>query len=155
MGLTLSPDRASLYVGCSNQAVYEVDTATMTVTRTFPTVPFPDVLVMLPDQSKLYALGRYGSRLSVINLSSGSVDTVVVPNAASNYGIALDPTGSRVFISDMGRIHVLDATTDQKIQEFPSVTFGDIAVTPDGSHVATADGNGGGLWVVELASGAS
>jgi hypothetical protein len=155
MGLTLSPNQAFLYVGCSNQGLYEIDTATLTVTREFPTVPFPDVLVMLPDQSKLYALGRYGNRITVINLPSGSVNTVVVPNATSNYGIALDPTASRVYISDMGRIHVLDTTTDQKIQEFPSVTFGDIAVTPDGLHVATADGNGGGLFVVELASGAS
>ena len=117
-GLTLSEDGETLWTGLwVEKQVAEIDTATLTVTRTIDLdVGAWDVL-KLPGRDELYAADLRGDGLAVVDTLAGAqIDDI--PLATSPAAFAVKPDASRVWVAVSGSDTVvgIDPTTRQVVE---------------------------------------
>ena len=155
-GVAVHPSGTRVYVGDSfGSLVSVIDTATNTVTATFPCGSSNSThgLAVNPEGTRLYmaSLGK----LCVIDTdpSSPTYHTVVATLTAGSalWGVAINPSGSRVYVTDslFGNVLVIDTATNTVVDK---VSLGmqvhvpeGVVVSPSGARVYVANDSGGGV----------
>jgi YVTN family beta-propeller protein len=134
--MVLSPDETMLYASnWVSDDVSEIDLATGEVVRRLPTVDTPRGLYVTPDGDRLFVAGFEDGELQVIDLETGAGE-VVYRGGRSLRHIVGDTTGSRIYVSDLTRDHVL--VVDPVTDEVEVLTVVDrkpntVALSPDGT----------------------
>lgn len=145
-----SPDESKLYVSnWHSDDVTEIDRATMTVTRRFPTVHTPRGLWATPDGRSLYVAGFGSGELARIDLATGRSATFSSVGANLRHIVS---DGASLFVSDMGaaRVRAYDLATGAtrtlcKTDPNPNTE----AISPDGRlvFVSSRGPNGSGGYL--------
>jgi YVTN family beta-propeller protein len=110
-GLAFSPDGSMLYVSSRDAGtVVAIDPATNAITRTYTVPGMPQRLVVSPDASELYVANEV-TGLDVVNLASGSINSISF--GAAGYGLGLTPDGAQLYVllPLVGEVRVLDRST--------------------------------------------
>ena len=140
------PSQPLIYASSFNSgAVWEINTTTNTVSRTFNTGGMPQGLVVAPDGSELYIANESGALL-VWNLTTGALGTSI-SGASSGFGIAMTPDGSQLyvtrpgFVGSGGVVYVVNrvARTVADTIPFPGGSPRRVAINPAGTLVVVAD----------------
>jgi DNA-binding beta-propeller fold protein YncE len=113
-GLALSDDGAHLWVGVIDRSrLYEIETETMTVSRTIETeTPVWDI-VHLPARGELYYSDLGGERVDVVDLEAG-VPAAYIDVPTSPAGLLASPDGARVWAAVSGSDVVAAFDTDTR-----------------------------------------
>ena len=148
----ISRDGRTLWAACARtQTVLELDTASGTVLKRYPTERDGAWFVeVTPDETKLYTPNLEGKSVSVITRASGNVK--VLPLDYRAYGIDITPDGKHVLVSGRG-VAVLDTSTDAIVRTISTTPLdsGRIRITPDGRRVVVAMAKS--LAVLDIAAG--
>jgi YVTN family beta-propeller protein len=110
-GLAFSPDGTVLYVSSRDAGtVVAVDPVTNTITRTYTLGGMPQRLAVALDGSELYVANEV-SGLDVVDVASGTVNSISFGTAA--YGLGLTPDGAQIYVllPQMGEVRVLNRAT--------------------------------------------
>lgn len=143
-GTAISPDGATLWVGAfAGRQLVEVDTATLTVTRTIEAKQRVWDVAYIPGRDEVYYSDLEGATVAVLDLVTGAVvDQLPVP--VNPAGLAVRPDGGRVWVAVAGSDAV--AAIDTASREVISVTriAEDDLVTPAGEPLPRSNVNA--LW---------
>ena len=92
--------------------VLEVDTQTMTITRTFTTGGIAQELAISPDRSELYVANEGLNRVEVWNLRAGT-RTANIDVEGGAFGLIMEPDGSHLWVSlsQSGRVALINRAT--------------------------------------------
>jgi YVTN family beta-propeller protein len=129
----------------NDHTVGVINTSTQTQTTTFP-VPGGAVRVRLgPGETKLYVTLDNGG-LTVLNATSGAVDTTIALGGAPLNGLALSSDGARVYVGSVGgTVSEISTATDAVTRSFtPGGTPQDVVVGPGDNTLYVANEAG---WV--------
>lgn len=110
--MAMAPDGQHLYVNdFTGGTVYEIDTHTTTVSRTFAVNFTPQGLVVAPNNAELYVANEAGY-LQVVDLATGSI-TDQVSLGAGAFGLAMTPDGQQLYaaLTGAGQVAVIDRTS--------------------------------------------
>jgi DNA-binding beta-propeller fold protein YncE len=111
--LLLHPDGALLYVATRDGgSVLEVNTATLTVARTFTLGGRTQAMVLSSDRRRLYVANETKPLIQIVSLTTGAVADSVALHGGAN-GVALSPDGRLLCASiiDLGEVQVFDRAT--------------------------------------------
>ena len=148
--LLMHPNDTTLYVATrSAGTVLEVNSRTMTLSRTFQVGGFTQAMALKPDLKTLYVADE-DAHVYAISLASGTV-TGSVALAGPAFGLAISPNGSRLYVGlyGTGQVQVLNPATSSVVR---TVTVGgvprEIRYDAANQHVVEANERG---WVDVLA----
>jgi YVTN family beta-propeller protein len=137
-GLAFSPDGSVLYVSSRDAGtVVAIDPSSNTITRTYTPGGLPQRLAVAPDGSELYVANEING-LDVINVASGTVNSVSFGTAG--YGLGLTPDGTKLYVllAQAGEVRVLDRATRAPIKTiFVGGTARNVAFASDGTALVT------------------
>lgn len=146
VGGTRADAQTNAYVAkTALNAVDVIDTGTNTVVNTVPVGVAPTQVAISQDGTRAYVAntGAFPYTISVIDTKNpGSpLDPFAVGNQPSS--IAVDSTRNQLYVLEAGGVlEVLNATSGVLLKSLNvGGSDGQIAVTPDGSHVYVAAGN--------------
>jgi YVTN family beta-propeller protein len=108
-GLVLHPTEALLYAsGRTRGRVWEINTTTNEVVRTFEAGGIPQELAVSQDGRELYLADENGP-VQVWDLGSAT-RTATVPEATVGFGLALSPDQAHMYVSSslLGRVYVIE-----------------------------------------------
>jgi YVTN family beta-propeller protein len=143
-GLAVDPTGTRLYVvnnglQTSGHTVSVIDTASNTVVATVEVGQRPVGIAVDPFGARAYVTNTMSNTVSVIDLSTHTVDTVNVD--VSPRGVAVHPSGSHVYVANgSGTVSVISTASNNTVVATPFLAaelYG-IGVTPSGSHVYAA-----------------
>ena len=107
------PNDTTLYVATRDGGtVMEVNTRTMSATRTFTIGGRTQAMALSPDHHTLYVANETESYVFVVNLSSGTV-TDSIPMAGGSFGLAISSDGSHLYagLPSAGKVQVISVAT--------------------------------------------
>ncbi len=140
IGIAVTHDGATAYVANNNSLTNSViDTATMTVTSTIPSLG-PSAMTMTPDGTSVWLSDAFGV-VSVIDTATSTVSTTF-PLGTAPASIAFSPDGAFAYLANFGAnsFTVLDTTTHTVVATVP---VGNrpfyVALTPDGAFAYVAN----------------
>jgi DNA-binding beta-propeller fold protein YncE len=121
----------------------------------------PQGVVVGPGAQFAYVVEEYTGSLAVVNLSDRQVTTIHLgPSSAHPQGLAISPNGQQVYVADnaLSQISVLQTSNDSvsRVKLVKGTTPFALVVSPDGSRLWVADGNGGTsgeISEIDLSSG--
>jgi YVTN family beta-propeller protein len=146
-GLGFSPTQPILYVSSEEGTVYELNTTSGSIARSFTIDGAAEEVVVSKNGATLFVANRTG-QLQIRSTSTlDSLGTVF--NVIGAYGMALTPDGTQLYISrpPNGYVLVMDVASTFLVD---SVLVGEpqrIAFTADGSTAAIANKGGTVIWV--------
>ena len=112
------------------------------------------MLVVTPDERKIYTANLEGKGVSVIDRRSNSVTNIDL--GTSQIGIDVTPNGKEVWVHQMenSQISIIDASTDRVTRSLPSggKGFGRVKFTPDGKYVLVAQSESRNVVVFDASS---
>jgi DNA-binding beta-propeller fold protein YncE len=117
-GMALTPDGTTLYVATFDaNRITEIDTATLTITRTIqPGFPVWDLL-LLPGRNELWATDFAGEELAIYDLTQDAVAATLTLTSSPSLMVS-NADESRVFVSVSGadNLVAIDTTTRTVVQ---------------------------------------
>jgi YVTN family beta-propeller protein len=159
VGVAITSDGRTAYVTdqCSaSQAVAVIDTATATVTGTFPALVVTYGVAVTPDGSKLY-LTALRTGVLVTDTATGTV-IASLDGGRGPKGIAVSPDGSTVYVADVAGVSIIDTATNTIVASVQLSAYAEdrwgVAVAPDGGKVYVTNFQDGTLSVVNTATNA-
>jgi YVTN family beta-propeller protein len=138
-GIGVSRDGALLWVTCEGaKAVLELDAASGAIRRNWDTEQnVSHMLVVTPDEAKLYVANIGSGTCTVIERQSGAVKSL--PTGAGAEGIDVSPDGREVWVTNRSAntVSIVDVATDSVVASLdPQGKFPIRAkFTPDGKQV--------------------
>jgi DNA-binding beta-propeller fold protein YncE len=151
--LRVSRDGARLWATCApSKAVIELDTSSGRIMRNWKLDQEGAwMLVVTPDERKIYTANLEGKSVSVIDRRANIVRTL--PFDSSQIGIDVAPNGREVWVHHMERreLSIIDVATDKVVATLPSggQGFGRVKFTPDGKFVLVPQNESRNLAVFE------
>ena len=162
--MAMAPDRATLYIGNNGTVIDGKNTSSIlifdipsrTITGTIlppqPTGCF-DRLALSNDGNLLYARQTCGSPFGTVVIDTTAREVVTtISHGTQGQGLAVHPTGRRVYSSSFRGIEIIDAISNTVLGFVPlpaSAIVQAIAVSFDGSTVVAADGKNGTLITID------
>src|SRR5262245_8470979 len=137
--LRVSRNGARLWATCApSKAVIEIDNISGRVMRDWKLDQDGAwMLVVTPDESKIYTANLEGKSVSVIDRRANTVRTL--PFESSQIGIDVAPNGREVWVhhTEKRELSIIDVATDKVVATLPSggQGFGRLKFTPDGKYV--------------------
>lgn len=128
-----------LWTTCApSKAVLEIDTDTGKILKTWDlTDDGAWMLVVTPDERKIYTANLEGKSVSVINRKTNKVSSIKFQSG--QIGIDVSPDGNEVWVHHIeeSKVSVIDARTDKVLTTFPSngKSFGRLKFTSNGKYV--------------------
>jgi len=164
LGVAVTPNGTKVYVtNYFSDNISIIDTATNNVIGTVNIGDFPVAVAVNPDGKNVYVAntnypleggGRFTGTVSVIDTTTNNV-TAVVEVGASPSGIAVNPTGTKVYVANYvsNNISVINTATNNVTA---SVNLGirpyGVAVSPDGSKVYVTNQGSNNVSVIDTAT---
>lgn len=161
--LATDPRGAFVYVANSAGTVSVISTATDKVVHTIPIGGLPVTLAVNHADTKLYVT-EMEDDMTVVNLPSDTVDTVIHMGSAWNYGLAISPDDTKVYVAShfspnqvgaMAGVEVIDARSDTVTGQ---VHLGlylnpfDMALSPDGRTAYIPESGSGTISVLDTST---
>ncbi|HEX6083993.1 MAG TPA: YncE family protein [Thermoanaerobaculia bacterium] len=121
---------------------------------------FTHMLVVTPDEQKLYTANMGSNTVSVVDLTKrGALKHVAVTRTPE--GMALSPDGSALWVAGVARrdepaqISIIDPKTDSVVRTIPSPAklANRLRFTPDGTRVVVSDPGSNELLIFDAATG--
>ncbi|HKQ75997.1 MAG TPA: YncE family protein [Blastocatellia bacterium] len=137
--LRVSRNGARLWATCApSKAVIEIDVSSGRIMRDWKLDQDGAwMLVVTPDERKIYTANLEGKSVSVIDRRANTVRTL--PFDSSQIGIDVAPNGREVWVhhKEKQELSIIDVTTDKVVATLPSSGqgFGRVKFTPDGKYV--------------------
>ena len=137
--LRVSRDGSRLWSTCAPAPrVVEIDSASGTVIRTWETGKDGGwMLIVTPDEQKIYVANLEGRSLSVIDRRTNGVKTIALDGGAM--GMDFSPDGRELWVGgfDAGRVWIVDPLTDRVVASIEKIFErpGRIRFLPDGRRV--------------------
>jgi YVTN family beta-propeller protein len=157
-GITVDPSGSRVYVTNPNSNnVSVIDTTTNTVTATIPVGSSPMGIAINPSGTMVY-VANYGtsstgpSTVMAINTATNAiVATITFESYYYAYNIAINDTGSLVYVEGNGKIWVVDAATNSIINtiQFSPGDQGGIALNPSMSKIYVTNHNSTNISVID------
>ena len=163
LGVAVSPDGKKVYVANYNSDnISVIDAATNKITDTVNVGDFPVGIAVNPDGTKVYVanINPFGSEMnyermigtvSVINATTNNV-TATVKIGESPSGIAVNPTGTKVYVANYGssNVSVIDTSTNtvMSIISVGNRPYG-VAVNSDGTKVYVANQGSNNVSIID------
>lgn len=150
-GIVTSADGALVWVTAEGaRAVLELDAETGEIERVHRTNQNVSHMVApTPDETKLYVANIGSGTVSVVDRSSGEVETI--ETGAGSEGIDVSPDGSEAWVTnrEANTISVVDVATDAVVAELESGGEMPIRVrfTPDGEEAWVSNAQSGSVSV--------
>lgn len=117
-GMAFSQDGRTLYVTCErSRAVIELDVATERISRAFQTdQEISHMLVLTPDQTKLYTANLGSGTATAIDLLKGTA-VAQIPTGEGCEGIAVPPDGAEIWTTNRAAdtLSVIDPGNDRVV----------------------------------------
>lgn len=156
-GMVLSQDGQTLYATCEGtQTVIELDVATEKISRSFKTEQeISHMLVLTPDERKIYTANIRSGSATAIDLLSGKVVAQIATGAGCE-GIAVSADGRWVWTTNRSAdtLSIIDTETDQVVQTIPCASFPiRVQFTPDQKSALVSCAKSNQVAVFDLASG--
>lgn len=154
-GIAVSRDGARVWVTCEGVAsVLEVNAETGKIEQAWKTgQETSHMLVVTPDERKLYVANIGSGSVTVIERASGAVRSIVC--GAGTEGLALAPDGREVWAGNRSdnTLAVIDVASDSVVARFPSDGQMPIRLefTPDGRRVLVSNAGGHSVSVFDAA----
>ncbi len=155
-GIQVSRDGKRFWVTCEeNQAVLEVEIANGKIVASWKTgAEISHMVVVTPDEKKLYVANIRSGSVTVIDRASGSVRSIPTGDGAE--GIDMAPNGREVWIANRGAntVSVIDVATDSLVANLES--GGEFPIrsqfTPDGKEVLVSNARSNKVVVFDAAT---
>jgi len=155
-GIQVSRDGTRLWVTCeAQQAVIELEVASGKIARSWQTdQDVSHMIVATPDERKLYVANIRSGSVTVIDRTSGAVQSIPTGDGAE--GIDVAPDGSEVWVANRGAntVSVIDVATDAVVATLDS--GGEFPIrsqfTPDGREVWVSNAKSNQVVVFSRAS---
>jgi DNA-binding beta-propeller fold protein YncE len=153
--LRVSRDGSRLWSTCAPAPrIVEIDSASGTVVRTWETGRDGGwMLIVTPDEQKIYVANLEGRSLSVIDRRTNGVKTIELDGGAM--GMDFSPDGRELWVGgyDAARVWVIDAAADRVVASIEKTFLspGRIRFLPGGRRVLVQHG-GNKLSVVDATS---
>jgi YVTN family beta-propeller protein len=165
-GVALSPDGQTAYTvdfatTGSVSVVSGVETASPTVTKVTTGVPgYPFAVAVTPDGSKVFVVGIHGASVLIPGQTHA---TPLTGLTGDYYAVAISSDGTKAYFlnqaSSGGAVQVLDIATGTVTAlatgDLGSVNESTLIVSPDGSTLYAALGDGESTVVLNAATGAT
>ncbi|WP_410507714.1 PGF-pre-PGF domain-containing protein [Methanosarcina hadiensis] len=166
LGVAVSPDGKKVYIAnYRSDNISVIDTATNDITGTVSVGNFPVGIAVNPDGTKVYVanINPFGSEMnyermigtvSVINTTTNNV-TATVKIGESPSGIAVNPTGTKVYVANYGsnNVSVFNTSTNTVTA---IISVGDrpygVAVNSDGTKVYVANQGSNNVSIIDTAT---
>jgi DNA-binding beta-propeller fold protein YncE len=154
--LKVSRDGARLWATCApSKAVIEIDTRSGRIIRDWKLDQDGAwMLVVTPDERKIYTANLEGKSVSVIDRRANTVRAL--PFDSSQIGIDVAPNGREVWVhhTEKRELSIIDVATDKVVATLPSggQGFGRVKFTPDGEHVLVPQNESRNLAVFDAAA---
>ncbi len=113
-GLAINPAGTRGYaVGCNsnNVAVLDLTTAPISVLANLGGFSNPQAIVVSPDGSRVYVANHGAQNVAVINTATNAV-SVIATSSRNPYTIAIDATGSNLWVGHVGTPHGVTRISD-------------------------------------------
>ena len=149
----VSRDGKLLWTTCAtSKSVLEIDTVTGKIKRDWKLDRDGAwMLVVTPDERKIYTANLEGKGVSIIDRRSNSVRSIDL--GTSQIGIDVSPNGKEIWAHQMerSRVAIIDTSTDRITASVPSggKGFGRVKFTPDGKYVLVPQGESLNLAVFD------
>ena len=150
LGIAISPDGKSAYVGGRQGTVSVIDTDTNAVTASISDGSEPRAIVFTPNGAFAYVTDQGLNVVSVIDTATKTVVGPPIPVGNTPAAVAITPDGAFVFVvnncgdgpcfSSAGTVSIIDTSSNLVIDTVPIGYFPDgIAITPNGGFVYVAN----------------
>ena len=139
-GIAVTPDGTRVYVANAwGPSISVIDTSTNQVIQTMPLPAGPQSylgeLVITPDGRKAYVADSDRQGLHPIDLLTNTIGAMIPTNGRA-WGLAVSPTGDRLYACQTGAINVLDVASDTIIETFSAESnCSDLAISLDGRRL--------------------
>ncbi|MCG5430912.1 Ig-like domain-containing protein [Mycobacterium sp. MYCO198283] len=136
-----------------NDSVSVINTSTNAVVATINVGSSPMGVAASADGSRVYVAGN--NTVSVINTATNTVVSNITTGGGQSYGIAVNPSGTRVYVTQTGnnRVVVINTATNAVVANITvGATPGGLAVSPDGTRVYVANFNANTVSVINTAT---
>lgn len=150
VSIAIAPDGTKAYVVQSgsndSSTISVIDTATRQLIASIPIPALPTSITLTPDGRTAYVSGFLDNTIRVIDLVTNTATGVVSGESLAGGAIAIDPSGTKGFIADVGLfgLRMLDpATNSAPFLWIPVLDWRPeiLALTKDGSVLyATSEG---------------
>lgn len=153
--MLLSPDGKTLAVLPGTDPVELYDVATggqiLTLDRTGTGTTYSTFMAFMPDGQALAVV--VGDTVKLLDTESGQEKSMLV--APDTHSIAISPDGGTLFAAKWEGIVVLDVGSGDEVLRFgeASRSYGCIALSPDGSLLATGSSFDGSITLWDAATG--
>ena len=153
-GIQVSADGTKVYATVEgSRAVIELDIATETINRVFETGQnVTHMLVLTPDNRKLYTANIGSGNATAIDLTSGEVVKQISTGAGAE-GIDVTPDGSEIWVTNRAAdtVSIIDSATDVVVANLPATGFPiRVKITPDGQRALVSCATEGNLKVYDV-----
>jgi DNA-binding beta-propeller fold protein YncE len=165
-GLATSPDGHRLYAACAlGGAIELLDPLVKNIARIID-VDFPVALAVSPDGSRLYTSNFGAGTVTVLDATAVEIgsfknEAAVIaraPVAQNPYGIAVDPSGRRLFVAHFNSADVLSIVDLASLSTAGTINVGrgpirGVAITPDGAELYVTNYFSGSVSVLRMPVG--
>jgi DNA-binding beta-propeller fold protein YncE len=138
-------------------AVIDIASATVTKTISLGQYTRPHGAMFLPSSETYVAVtSETTQNVVIVDLKSGSIESVVPTGAAGSHMVAIAYDGRRAFTSDVGTgaVSQLDLAKKALVRVIPvAPRVEGIAVTPDGSAVWAGSNTNGTVSIIDTKTG--
>ena len=142
--VVLSRDGRTLYVAgckefCTTGTVQLIDTASLTLLRSFAVGGSPYRFALSPDGTRAYTTNLAGPSLSIVDVAAGTT-LATLPIGVEPTGLAVSPDGTRAYVVSQAerRMTIVDTTQN--------VVAGNVGLPSEPREVVVAP-DGRRLWV--------
>ncbi|HKU76424.1 MAG TPA: YncE family protein [Pyrinomonadaceae bacterium] len=153
--LRVSRNGALLWVTCApSKAILEIDTSNGNILKSYKLDQDGAwMLVVTPDERKLYTANIEGKSVSIIDRQANTVRSIAFDSG--QYGIDVSPDGREAWVYHIGKgqISIIDVATDKVVATLPSGGQGSgrMKFTADGKYVLVAHNDSKNLVMFEAA----
>jgi len=160
LGVAVSPDGASIWVGGFTGTVWVIDPGTGSVSHAIPVGSGPRAFAFTRDGARVYVVDQFADAIWVIDAASKTViDSTTLPEIGSPHGyvwIAIAPDDSRIYVADtLGNLLIVDPIAHAVIA---TVKAGDnatqVSISNDGALAYVATETEKGIVVVDTSTAA-
>jgi len=152
--LAITPDGASVWVSDAFGVISVIDTATNTVSTTFPVGAAPEWIAFTPNGAFAYLANSPANTISVLDTTTHAA-VASVPVGSLPLGVFITPDGAFAYSANLlgNSVSIIDTATNTVVATVPVGSFPrGIAFTPDGTSAYVTNFSANTISVIDTAT---